>query len=57
MKEIIKKVDDKVEKVVMVVESLPNVKKEKEKFTWIDKVLRWGNRAFLAVWIFKRKGL
>ena len=57
MKEIIKKVDDKVEKVVMVVESLPNVKKEKEKFAWIDKVLRWGNRAFLAVWIFKRKGL
>lgn len=56
MKEIIKKMNDKVEKVVMVVESLPNVKKEKEKFAWIDKVLRWGNRVFLAVWIFKRKG-
>lgn len=49
--------NEKLEKVITTVESLSNIKKEKEKFSWIDKILRWINRAFLTIWIFKKRGM
>lgn len=48
---------NKIDKIAEKVESFPLIQKEKIKFSWLDRIVRWGNRAFLAIWIFKRKGL
>lgn len=57
MKKKIEKIQNTVDKVATTVEALPSVQKEKLKFSWADRFVRWINRAFLAFWIAKRKGL
>jgi hypothetical protein len=53
----IEKIQNTIDTVATTVEALPIVQKEKVKFSWIDRFIRWANRGFLAWWIYKRKGL